>query len=163
MAQKNWNLTFYVRLVHITEELISNILHEDGSKPRRAGVHLTFYVRIVAFAPRINSDLRQYTVAVLTSIIKRYMEIQKCCCRSTGLIDLEDDGTTPPLHRANIPKDCNSNLEPQICLRCMPPPVRPSPAHAVGGLWDEGLPALNSYSVVVFCMQIVLFTQQLAA
>ena len=48
--------TFYVRLVYITEELISNILHEDGSPPRRAGVQLTFYIRMLAFAPRMNSD-----------------------------------------------------------------------------------------------------------
>jgi hypothetical protein len=41
-----------------------------------------------------------------------------------------------------------------VCLR---PSVRPSPAHAVGGLWDEGQPTLNSCSDV-FSMQIVLFT-----
>ena len=75
-AQKNWYLTFCVRLVHITEGLISNILHEDGSHPRRTGISLTFYIRIVAFATRINSDLRQYTVGVLNSITKRYTEIQ---------------------------------------------------------------------------------------
>jgi hypothetical protein len=68
-------------LVHITEELIPNILREDGSQPRRAGVQLTFYIRIVAFAPRINSDLRQYTVGVVNSIIKRYIEIQTAVLR----------------------------------------------------------------------------------
>jgi len=32
------SLTYYIRLVHITEELVSNILHEDGSQPRRTGI-----------------------------------------------------------------------------------------------------------------------------
>jgi hypothetical protein len=69
-----------MRMVHSQNWYLPNILHEDGSKPSRAGVHLTFYIRIVAFAWRINSDLRQYTLVVLMSVIKRNMEIQKFCC-----------------------------------------------------------------------------------
>jgi len=49
-----------MRTVHSPEELIYSVPHEDGSQPRRTGVQLTFYIRIVAFAPKINLDQPVY-------------------------------------------------------------------------------------------------------
>ena len=94
---------------------------------------------------------------MLTIIAERCMDIQSAAYEYWTHWPWRWRQYAPP-HHVNIPKDYQqrrgtSNLPVVAC-------VRPSPAHTVGGLWDEGQ---LSTSTAVLGMQIVLFTQHLTA